>query len=1688
MLVMAMGATYIVAKERPTDPMYAEIEAFEKAVDAAFKPKEIDAGKVMQDGVLNIQNLLAEASKDSTLPNGSKELIRLQDQFLKMRIRLEQVSTERKDFLVEDPWTYSLAEISLRYLKQLRRLMLNNYRNAHSKIGEEKNYTAQFYDYLSPRMNGQVGVSLLQNDRKLEKIFDYLTAIRFMVSHVRDINTGAYDRVLIAFTPQDKDQMEQEVLISDTSLQGYAKTIHFFATRARIINQYSLQRMEMPITDTMFNVVLFSNLKDPELNSCGENFISFRQPAIDGRGDDYYHALLKEDRYHDYEAHVKGGLMQLATFDEPVISQAQLGRVLSKFVFALPDFDMMLDEFSGDMSMTDTPDEKQNAENLRIKKQKADEKLTNEFSPSILKALETAWQAQAEKTLLLANYIADSWDPVTVADRIAWTAWETRKKMLLSALVNEVIDEQLAGTVVVTKDNSREEILLGMARKALETELTREQETAWRTKVRTNILNYMKSPSAKTIIENRQARRFDEQFDFMWNSIQSGAKAGYVRKLTDKLRREHIGAEVDRAWKDDSDAFNARWSHKLVNLMTVVPRTFAKMFGARPSQFYTVLFNLTQNDIGGVILPARGLMDARVHPYTPDQLSQYFTKKLNFWKEQKNFPELQKRAIEISSNVAVTKGLEFFFSKVSENFAASVEAQKLKAKDLGPDNPLLYRSIEAAIKPAFEEFRTLMETNPPVPTHWEVYAADRDKQVKWSRELEKDIYNRYTWTTRHALPGVIFVDLEDPNWRDNAKKESSKDKLVFIVADKTFEPTPEDARLFDAIVSYPFKLADLYPKLRLKISEARKLYWLGRNFEEGQRNRADGTYLRPKIDPSKFLPAPKTEYTAPAQRAEVTDLFMDALSMMGLSRHFFNRTSHEMIPTKFSMRTFLKIESMFDQGGVEKKLENRIAMSILDQKILADILYQVALAEHPMLTIQPQGGVSDPNGLDFIVSTYDPKTGVNRARAMESVKGFVSLAASLQKRLDLVGEACRAKPFQEKNPDWRNVFRSASGTRALFKGINPALKEHDEVLMKSTRTTAEVWMDRLDEVAKWTFYAMMIVMAVGLAWTGVGAIAGAVALGSFKLGAAILLEAAGTAVGAVVTKYTTAWTRKFIATAIGKFVTYVFTAQIVMMGYVNCWHLPPHARYLMGVGNSEVGIHTQVTSDRNAIRAYANQLYLQQALFVPFALLQTTMVRPILRDIKTIFGMPIYKKSLERMGSKGAESLTNQMKAKSLKEWIAQEGSIVSGMKAWGKQTGNSLWKTWHVAAVGEQATIQQLNAAMAPRLMQVFPSTAMYETFVEGQMAAKNKVGAKLYSWILKAHENPAWHTEFKVWVRAQMAKYVLRGKYLNFAMTEAATKRMGAIVNGAAMELPQHHVFWEVYARAYLADILNDRGYWELMLETLNTMKAELAVQGTSDKDIMRVFLQRFSPADIHQHKKLMDWVLTQKSGRIGGFIRGYTDENVIELKRMFADYENLAKEIAGLAPKVVEEADKVAADFALFGLTKEATAEELKKAYRRETRNYHWDTGKAAENGLTKEEADEKFKEIAAAKERLDKWFEEQKQAAGEATRNSGAAPSEPKQQLLLGNGNATNSAENELKVEMGTARDPKEKRTIDWSRVGEDVEYEAVEGEYVLVIELDQLTGEPRIVLNKPFEAKRKKYNIFKVMKERFGIKD
>lgn len=1685
-VVAALGATAIIAKDRDVDPLYAEFDAFLVKVEGAFKPSS------NKKGIQNLEDLLAQP-EDKTLAPNSKELIALQDEFAKFKKRLEDVSVQRRDLLVEDPWIYSLSEISMLYLNQVRRLISNNFRNAHSKIGLEKTYSPAMYDYLNLVMNGQVGVSLIQNEKDFEDIFDNLVVIRYMISHLYDKETGGYDRVLLGFTPQDKDTLEQQVLSANISEQGYAKFVHFLATRARITNQYSLQRMEMPVTDPLLNRVYFSNLQDPALNSCGENFISFRQPSI-GRGDDYYHALLKEDRYSDYQAHVTGGLMQMALLEEPIVTKEKLARILSKFIFTIPEFEaMVLPEFVKDYSPAD----------ISEKKKKADELILTKFAPALLNALEKEWSKSAEKVMLLANYVGDSWDPQSVADRISWAGWEKRKKLLLGSLVKEVKAQKLTGFAKAGEDRTVDEILAGLAEQAVKSELNKSDEDKWRARIRQNIANYLGSPAGTNIVKGSQERRFNEVFDFAWNSIQSGAKAYYVRKLTDKVRRENIGREIDRAWKDDPGTFKARWSNVIVNVAqnTVETATGIKLvkslFGMkdRPSQYYRALYTMTHDDIGGMMLPARGLMATTVHPYTPDQLSQYFRKKLDFWREQKSLPDLKKRADAIANNKAVMKSIETFFNYLSADYMDQVSKRKLKAKDIGPDDGILYGSLNVVTKPAYAQFLKLISTAPtPAPTPeptpevplWEVYAANSKTQSKWVNELYENVYSRFTSEARNKLPGAIFVDVWNSNWREHATSVTSKFKTVFLVIPHAgFKVAAEDRKLVDWTITYPFTLADLYNKVKLLPMQKDPKF---RKDLMSQPMARDGTYVRPnRVENfNNQNLANKTDYVDPFSRGDVIRLYMDAMSMMGLSRHYFNEVASELVTTKFTMKTFLKIESLLDGDSPVRTVERRIAMSVLDQKLLADVLYGVAIAEHPMLAIQPQGGADDPNGLDFIGVMYDAKTGLNRSIARDSIKNLVSRAADNQKRYDLVAEACRAKPFEDGNRDWRNVFRASTGTRAMLKGVNPKYQPFDDAIMKSTRTGWEVAMDRLDVAAQWLFYATMIVMAVGLAWTGFGAIAGAYVLGDFALGAAIAMDTLTSAIATTAGRAGIKWTKKFLMTAIGKFITYVFTAQILTMGYVNCFHLPPHTRYLLGVANSEVGIHTRVTADRNEIRAYANQIFIKQIMFVPMMGLQIPMLRPIMADIRTLFGMPMYSRSLKNMVTEGTQGVVNKMKTKSLSEWISSEGSFTAGFKAWAKQTGNSIWKTWHIAAVGEKATIEQLNTVMAPRLLKLFPNPQVYEELVGSRVTSINKSGAKLYNWILRAHENPTWHTNYQMWLRKNLAKYVLRDKYVNFAMSEAANANMAVIVNGNLKRLSQNHVFWEIYARAHLADILNNRGYWEQRLAMLSSLKGELISQAISNKQslptdeaIMQRYLQGMSAYDVGQHKKLMDWVLVQTSGPVTAFVRkhiGSTNAQVNEYKRMFRDYNALAGEINALAPKVVEDAAYDATeDFALFGLTMESSADDLKKAYRRESMKFHPDH--AAENGLTPEEATVKFQEISLAKERLDKWFETRSANPfynGEFNNT----------QLLLPAPERNPNEPTVTIINPNSAEKPGPNTETNWDKVATDINPEDV----VVVVELDPLTQEPVIAVNTQAEAKRKNYNIFKMMKEKLGFKD
>ncbi len=1347
-LALVAVATVTIANQRKADPLVAEIEQFEKKVDGYFRAEAPKSAFSLE--------MLGGLQPDQTLPEDSKSLHELHIDFSKMKKRIEAVSLDRKEFKIDDPWVKSLAEVVTRYHAQQRRLYSNYFRNAHQKHGEEQAFSATRYDHLNLELYGSIGLELIQNESLKMKL---------NVAHIRNIVKGSYDRVVVGVHASDKDMLEQEALQSSKSQEGYAKLVHLIATRSRILNHHSLQRLSPP-----------GAIQDPELNSCGVNLVSLKHSSI-GFGGEYYSSLKMIDQQQKLDRLLLNQKFLSLAQGAPILSQDRIRTLFIEFFNRLPQV-----EGEGGlkhlMSLDGNPDDQ-----------------LNTMATSIFEGIEKAFQKQVKDVLVQSSFYADDWSPKLMVDRMTYFAFEAKWPLVIAAFVGELKHQKLDYTA------GGDEKLTELAQSVLTADL-KATEQSWRKDLHQKLSQFLISEEARSITWHHHEQNFQTFYQSLWPIIQYGAEAVAVREHANEVRRKNVEKFVDQAWRDDPKSFGIRWSHLILNAAKLANPATA--FVGRPSQYYGLLNTLQKEKSGGMMIPARGYLKKRVAPWTPDQLSQYFFNKLEFWSTQNQFPALKKQADAIQKNPVVMRSLEYFFEQLTTDFYERLTKIKLSKAELRPGSELLYHNIGVVAQQAERELYLLMQATPPAKN-----------------------------------------------------------------------PAPKPAH----------QLAGS--------------------------NMAESTFQKKSHD----LIQEESSHVSPAARRAVADLFYDAMSMMGLSRSIFKKISMELVTNRLSPQTFLKLENLLDQGTVEARLPYRVAMSVLDQQLLADTMYGMAIAEQPILALQFENTEKSPALLDVIAKGYSFTAPLSLSFAETQVRSAIQRAN--QNQNGLVAEACRAKPLQEYNTEWRNVFRSSTSTRGILKSVNPQFEKYDESIMKLTRTQWERVLEGfLDPSVQWYMLAIGITIGVITLFTGGAGLMGMLAVGrtwGWHLGKGFVIRA----LGRHAIKKTLASTilaanqlalKKLGTTVVGKLMFYLFFVQVGTMGYVNLIELPAHLKYQLGVANSELGIATRVTADRKAIRAMADQIYVKQKMTAIAIAAQLLFIKPFVRDVKAITGQRVNAKRLERLGAvEGGDDILKEMRSQTYAELYREHG-FVKGTQLWFERMKHFVvQRGMAVPSVTAQATKEQALNLLQRQIQRLFPSKQAYTQLIEARIAHINKMGSKAKAAVLNSRNLEGRMGRMQDWLRSNLMRYSVKGQYWDVAMDEAVKKgvTINLLENGGFKIVSKNHEVWEFSVVAYMDELLQTRTYWERRLQVLASVEMDLAeglIQGKTSQDLLGHYFALQGADDVMRHKELFDWTLKQTSGgALPAFIRKElgTTEGIRAFRDMYRDYDAVVSEIDRLNP---------------------------------------------------------------------------------------------------------------------------------------------------------------------------------------------
>jgi hypothetical protein len=1149
---------------------------------------------------------------------------------------------------------------------------------------------------------------------------------------------GQYDHVQVGLNPQDKNEAEQSVLQEQVNEQNYTNLIHLLSIRERAVNHWAIQRMSAR-----------GVLVDANLNSCAKNLATYStwNPA---QGD-YYSFLSKFDQYQQFLRDVEGGLSR-ATFDAPLIQPVDLSRLYHQFFNSIPGYDVV--------QMALAP------EQVAAMNHALDTRI-----PELANAkIEAVWQEKAKSVLLFSSYPADRWQADDVADRISWVAFDLKKTLLAKQMAAEAIEQ---GVTFMAKDVHEVEVL---AQSTVEKAISAKAELIWRNELKTRIIAYLKSPEEAKVDQASRSHRFNQSFESIWPGIQNGTRAIFAKQQVERLQAEEVG-------KSYAAEIKARFN----------PHTDSGYIQLRKFLLKSELL---------VGMPARGRMKTPVYAWTPDQLSQFFYKKLAFMIEQKEFSALSIQAKKIAQNRAVMKGIEKMFGKISERYMTTLRDAKISPNDVTSEQNFLYQDLQQVIQDSYQDFARTIVTVPKK---------------------------------------AVVAATPTPSLRDRMMPKLAIDNVRVV------------------------------------------------------------SRVQPVIEANDRVSKPD----------EAKRLFVDAVAILGLANFGLGETSAALSSKRLDSRTFLEMERQVPVRVASKaQIREAVTRSLYDQKLISEIVYGQMLSQYPLLTIQFENKTKAPSLLDRMGSRFATQGSADMKVAQGMVKGAIAVAARNQK--PLIDEACSAKPNLSYDKNWRNVFRTSGTLRAILMNSDSRYKALDQSVMKSTRTWWETQLeDVVDPVAQFFFYASLVAMAVMFTPMLVGGLAGLATVGSWTVGAAGMMQTIGLT-GLAATEASGAFAsvalvvgKQLLKTVVGKLVMWIFTAQIAVMGYVNCYELPAHLKYQLGVANSQVGLFSKGGVDRAELSQAADLLFMKQVSTVVMASLQVVMIRPVLVGMKNVFGLTT-KQALARTAAyEGNEALVAGLKEKTLNELVSDQG-FWSGTGKWLSQSTASLIKTGRISSLNSQVVKEDLEAAMANKLEKMFPTVENYEAMVGERIYGIHETRKMLADEIAQLRvSNPSTALRFKNAIKNKMARYLVGGKYWNIAMSDRAKMLIAEDLTESGVQQVRHAndtELREFFIRAYEADLYQSMLYWAQKLKVVSIYKEELA--NGSGGEVMKQFLKGFSGDDLARHQELLNWVLLKTSSNAGtAAVRNWmgTTSEIREFKQIFKDHRILVDELNGMKPKV-------------------------------------------------------------------------------------------------------------------------------------------------------------------------------------------
>ncbi len=375
----------------------------------------------------------------------------------------------------------------------------------------------------------------------------------------------------------------------------------------------------------------------------------------------YYQTLWNADR-SDELLLVKESLAT-ATFNQAAASEAQLRTLYHRFFEHWPDFNRQMDsQGNADLAeayqMQMAPFFKNvPLETIHLVEKKWSEKGNGQVNSNAVNAI------------IHANFVGDVWESSVVSDRIARAAFEYRVGFYADLLVNHArgSKETVFKIADVVNDPDGARVYA---------------ERLVRQELKSSRAQYLERVRAAVLAE--------------WRKLANFEKVSLHRK-----------GHLEEALKNLTPAMNrlAQADYVLKNIDTSLEQHRMEWIRSGKLTYLGKDFELAY-------LPAKGLLKDRIRLYTPDQLSLFFSKKMEFWKELGGFFEsagpnanqISKQVKALEQNRIVMAAVKRFFGLLAERYYERMTLKNLEPKSVNPGSSPLYDILIPVAQESYARF------------------------------------------------------------------------------------------------------------------------------------------------------------------------------------------------------------------------------------------------------------------------------------------------------------------------------------------------------------------------------------------------------------------------------------------------------------------------------------------------------------------------------------------------------------------------------------------------------------------------------------------------------------------------------------------------------------------------------------------------------------------------------------------------------------------------------------------------------------------------------------------------------------------------------------------------------------------------------------------------------------------------